>query len=174
MVLLGAWCALRSGEVRELRRKDMNTTTGVLRVERQVVRTQSGMIVSPPKSAAGVREIPMARSLLPVVRRHLLQHAQPGQDGLLFPSPRGQHLSTGSFADMYDAARREAGRPDLRFHDLRHTGLTYVAQAGATLAELQSWAGHSTAQAALRYQHATSDRKTLLAGQLDAMRGRPE
>lgn len=174
MVLLAAWCALRSGEVRELRRKDIDTTTGTLRVERQVVRTQAGMIVSPPKSAAGRREIPIPQSLLPAVRRHLLQHAQAGREGLLFPSPRGAHLSTGSFADMFDAARRTVGRPDLRFHDLRHTGLTFVAHAGATLAELQAWAGHSTAQAALRYQHATRDRMDLIAGHLDAMRGRPE
>jgi integrase len=34
-------------------------------------------------------------------------------------------------------AREAADRPDLRLHDLRHTGATMAARAGATLAELQ-------------------------------------
>ena len=33
-------------------------------------------------------------------------------------------------------ARKAAGWPDLRFHDLRHTGAVLAAQTGATLAEL--------------------------------------
>ena len=33
-------------------------------------------------------------------------------------------------------AREAAGRPDLRIHDLRHTGAVLAAQTGATLAEL--------------------------------------
>lgn len=52
---------------------------------------------------------------------------------------------------------RAAGRPDLRFHDLRHTGATLAAATGATLAELMTRLGHSTPAAALRYQHAAAD-----------------
>jgi integrase len=33
-------------------------------------------------------------------------------------------------------ARAAAGRPDLRFHDLRHTGATLAAASGATIREL--------------------------------------
>ncbi|MBK8460806.1 MAG: tyrosine-type recombinase/integrase [Micropruina sp.] len=51
-------------------------------------------------------------------------------------------------------AREAAGRPDLRFHDLRHTGATLVAAAGATLAELMQRLGQSTVSAALAYQRA--------------------
>ena len=54
----------------------------------------------------------------------------------------------------YLAREAGAGRPDLRFHDLRHTGAVLAAQTGATLAELMGRLGHSTPQAALRYQHA--------------------
>ena len=55
-------------------------------------------------------------------------------------------------------AREAAGRPDSRFHDLRHTGAVLAAQTGATLAELMGRLGHSTPQAALRYQHAAQGR----------------
>ena len=55
------------------------------------------------------------------------------------------------------------GRPDLRLHDLRHTGVTFVAATGATMAELMHRAGHASPTAALRYQHATQDRDRVLA-----------
>ena len=58
-------------------------------------------------------------------------------------------------------AREAAGRPDLRVHDLRHTGATMAARAGATLAELQERLGHSSVNAALRYQHTQAVRATL-------------
>ena len=46
---------------------------------------------------------------------------------------------------------------------LRYTGAVLAAHTGATLAELMNRLGHSTPQAALRYQHAINDRDTHLA-----------
>ena len=37
MMLLAAWCALRFGELTELRRGDVDTTSGVMQVRRAVV-----------------------------------------------------------------------------------------------------------------------------------------
>jgi integrase len=54
-------------------------------------------------------------------------------------------------------------------HDLRHTGLTLAAATGATTAELMHRAGHVSADAALRYQHATKERDGVLADSLDKM-----
>ena len=42
----------------------------------------------------------------------------------------------------------------------RHTGLTLAAQSGATIAELQARAGHSTPSTVMLYQHATEVRDT--------------
>src|SRR5665811_83774 len=66
-------------------------------------------------------------------------------------------------------ARNAAGREDLRWHDLRHTGAVLAAQTGATLAELMGRLGHSTPAAAMRYQHAARDRDTEIAKALSAM-----
>ncbi len=63
----------------------------------------------------------------------------------------------------FDQARRKAGRPDLRFHDLRHSALTWLAAEGATLKELMESAGHSDVSAAIRYQHAVDARRETLA-----------
>ena len=61
------------------------------------------------------------------------------------------------------AAREAAGRPDLRFHDLRHSGAVLAASTGATIAELMARLGHSTPAAAMRYQHAAQGRDQAIA-----------
>ena len=66
-------------------------------------------------------------------------------------------------------AREAAGRPDLRWHDLRHTGAVLAAQTGATLAELMGRLGHTTPGAALRYQHAAQGRDAEIARRLSAL-----
>ncbi|GAB7003927.1 site-specific integrase [Nocardioides sp. AN3] len=194
MIALAAWCALRFGELAELRRSDVDTKNGVIHVRRGVVRVkvtdEAGNAhnvrkVKSPKTDAGERDVPIPPHLLDDVRAHLLAHAAPGRDGLLFPNAEGGHLSSSGFYGRestlnpdgsirrkghgYFEARRLAGRPDLNFHALRHTGLTNAAVVGATIAELMALAGHSTPGAALRYQHAAQDRMKDLAARLSAL-----
>ena len=77
---------------------------------------------------------PFPPHLLPLIRQHLRTHAEAGKDGLLFPARGGGHLAPSSLYRVFYRARAAAGRPDLRFHDLRHTGAVLAAQTGATLA----------------------------------------
>jgi integrase len=169
MALLATWCALRFGELAELRRGDVDMRTGVLHVRRGVVRTKGRTIVKAPKSEAGVRDVAIPPHLLPLVAEHMLQHAESGKDGLLFPAAGGGHLAPASLSRVYYPARAAAGRPDLRFHDLRHTGAVFAAQSGATLAELMGRLGHSTPGAALRYQHAAEGRDLEIARRLSGL-----
>ncbi len=62
-----------------------------------------------------------------------------------------------------------AGRRDLRFSGLRHTGNTYAAVAGAALKELMERAGHTTAAIAMRYQHVAEGRDIALAGRMSGL-----
>jgi integrase len=79
------------------------------------------------------------------------------------------HLRQSTLTWIFYPARQAAGRPDLRFHDLRHTGGTWFAQAGGTLAETMAFMGHSTVQASLRYQHAAQGRDQIFAERFSAM-----
>lgn len=163
MVLLAAWCGLRFGELTELRRADVDVKEGVLRVRRGVTRVNGEFIVGDPKSAAGKRTVAVPPHLLPVVKTHLSKHTGPSPDALLFPARDGSHMQPSTLYKVWYPARDAAGRPDLRFHDLRHTGATLAAATGATLAELMARIGHSTPAAAMRYQHAAADRDKAIA-----------
>ena len=171
LVQLAAFCALRFGELTELRRADIDTQCGVIMVRRAVVLVNGRFVIKKPKSDAGVRDVAIPSALMPLVREHLLAHTAPGPDGLLFPSKNDptQHLRQSALTRVFYPARQAAGRPDLRFHDLRHTGAVLAAQTGATLAELMGRLGHSTSQAALRYQHVAQDRDAVIAQKLSEM-----
>lgn len=169
MVILGAWCALRYGELAELRRSDIDVKKGVIRVRRGVTWVDGEAIIGSPKSEAGVRDIAVPPHLLPALKAHLSEHAQFGKDGLLFPSAKGENLTSATFYESWWKARDEAGLPTLRFHDLRHTGAVLAARSGATLAELMGRLGHSTPAAAMRYQHAAASRDQVIAAALSAL-----
>lgn len=66
-------------------------------------------------------------------------------------------------------AVRRAGMDGFRFHDLRHTGNTLAAATGASTRELMARMGHSSPQAALRYQHATREREHAIADALSTL-----
>lgn len=171
MVLFAAWLALRFGELAELRRHDVDLNSGVVYVRRGVVRTNTGRKVKDPKTDAGKRPVAIPPHLVPVVESHLTAHAVAGRDGLLFPAGHGSQLAPSTLYKVYYPARKKAGREDLRFHDLRHTGAVLAASTGATLAELMARLGHSTPAAAMRYQHAAQDRDKVIAGALSQLIG---
>jgi integrase len=142
MLLLASWCGLRFGELAELRRRDVDLSNGVLRIRRAVVRVDGDTVVGAPKSDAGTRDVAIPPHLLPTVKEHLNANITGGGDGPLFPSADGKHLAPSTLYRSFHVARRAAGRPDLRFHDLRHTGAVLAASTGATLADLQQHHEH--------------------------------
>lgn len=163
MILLAAWCGLRFGELTELRRGDVDLEALLLRVQRGVARADGEVYIGDPKSDAGRRTVSIPPHLLPLLEDHLTQHVGTAPGALLFPAVHGGNMAPSTLYKVWYPAREKAGRPDLRFHDLRHTGATLAAATGATLADLMSRMGHSTPAAALRYQHAAADRDAAIA-----------
>lgn len=180
-VLLGAWAGLRIGEVLALRRRDV-TTTGrgdgtrtFLIVERQVQARGGGLRETSPKSEAGTRTVPIPAALVPTLNDHLRRFAGRGPDGLLFPRqdkgdvwthPNVLRTHFNAARDGYNSDQQHGNRPTLdgfTFHMLRHTALSHVGEAGATLAELKRFGGHADAKTVQRYQHADLDRLARLA-----------
>lgn len=169
MVLLACWGALRFGELVELRRKDIDLAHGVVRVRRAAVRVDGGWQVGDPKSDAGQRDVAIPPHIMPVIQHHLAEHVGKERDSMLFPADHGGHLQPSTLYRHWYRARAKAGRDDLRWHDLRHTGAVLAAMTGATLAELMARLGHSTPGAAMRYQHAAQGRDRQIADALSRL-----
>lgn len=167
---LAAWCALRFGEVTALRRKDVDLDAGVVHVRASIKRGVGGhQTRGSVKTAAGNRSVAIPPKCLERVREHFTEHVEPGPDALvvhMLDQP-DKWLTNNSMHRFFDRACEAAGVPGMRFHDLRHTGLTMAGQAGATLAELMHRAGHSDVGAVMIYQHASRERDRQLAARLE-------
>jgi integrase len=163
-VLLAAWCQLRRGELLGLRRRDVDTERGTVTVAVTRTKTMSGeMVEKVPKTEAGRRTLAVPSNVLAALTHHLDTYVAPEPDALVLDGGY-RPLRTG-----WDNARAKVGRPDLHIHDLRHSGLTWSAATGATVAELMRRAGHKSPVAAMTYQHATEDRDRVLADALAAL-----
>ena len=170
VVLLAAWCQLRRGEILGLRRKDIDLSQAVVNIEQTRTFAMSGeSLIKEPKTTSSRRSIAVPRHLVERVAEHLSLYTDASPDALVFRGRNGKQLTRDALQGSWEQARASIGRPDLRLHDLRHTGLTLAAATGATTADLMHRAGHSSAAAAQRYQHATRDRDRVLADALSEL-----
>lgn len=164
LVWLALGCGLRFGEATALRRTrdfDLMATPPVVKV-RHAIGTEGGgrQYEKPPKSRAGVRDQRVPDAVLTPLKLHLRTYVT-GRDGLLFPAPGGGWLTSSRFQESaggWHDVRGALKRPNLNFHDLRATGATRMARAGANVAEIQSFLGDSTPTAAMRYIRAAQSR----------------
>lgn len=62
-----------------------------------------------------------------------------------------QPMTASGLKKPWDAVRKAAGLPHLRIYDLRHTGITRMAEAGVPLPVAMSFAGHMTEQMQQHY-----------------------
>jgi len=170
VVLLATWCQLRRGEILGLRRSDIDVLHSVIRIEQSRTFARDGSsITKSPKTVAGRRSLSVPEHVVGAIVQHLENYTLADADTLLFTTEAGAPLGVGALQREWSKVRRTIGRPELHLHDLRHTGLTLAAATGATTAELMRRAGHSSSDAALRYQHATLDRDRVLANALQEL-----
>ncbi|AQT79314.1 site-specific integrase [Mycolicibacterium litorale] len=172
-VFVSAWCGVRFGELAELRHKDIQVLGDrtVLRIRRQVTRVGNELVVGPPKSEAGIRDVVVPPHVAVMLRDHLRAHTGQGTESLVFTTTRGQRLSTTAFTKAVKRGYADVGKPGMRVHDLRHLGATWAAIAGATTKELMARIGHATPAMAMRYQIAAADRDAAIAAAMSGLVG---
>lgn len=66
---------------------------------------------------------------------------------------RGRPLSADGLDEIFDGVRRRAGLPKLTCHQLRHTCLTRLREAGMALEAVQAQAGHRSIESTRIYIH---------------------
>lgn len=158
---------LRRGELMALRWMDVDLDAGEIRVQygydpraRKLVR---------PKSAAGVRTVPVVKAL----RVHLLQQrllcADKSERGYAFSDRPQQPFCSEALARRATKAWSQASIPRLTLHECRHTFASMMIAAGANAKTLQEIGGWSSIQMVFdRYGHLMPGARSEAAGLLDA------
>lgn len=153
MIML--YAGLRRGEVLALAPEDIDTLTGLITVDKAVRFDGNRPIITSPKTASGIRSVPIIAPLRPFVE-HLT--ARPAASAV------GSLMTDTAFKRAWDSylhhLSRAAGHPvSIRPHDLRHTYCTMLRDAGVDMHQAMIWMGHADEKMILRvYDHVTDKR----------------
>ena len=171
LVLTAAYCGLRIGELAALRRSKVDLLHRRLTVAETLVEVRGELIFNPPKTARGVRTVPIPRTVAAELEAHLSRYGTAEADSLVFSAPAGGPLRVPKWRHRFwTPATRAAGLEGLRIHDLRHTAVALWIAVEANPVDIARRAGHSSVSVVLdHYGHllpGTEDKVTDALDQL--------
>lgn len=147
LTVLLAGSGLRVGEALGLTIRDVDFLRRTVRVERQ--RLQNGLI-GPTKTMKSVRTVPLGQLVVDELAAHL---ATFGGSEELFSNPMGRPLTYQQWKKAWALANDAVGL-DFKTHDLRHFTASALISGGASVKQVQTVLGHSSAAITLKvYSH---------------------
>ncbi|WP_206641334.1 tyrosine-type recombinase/integrase [Nonomuraea polychroma] len=156
-MIFAACTAARIGEVSGVRVRDIDTGTWTWTVRRQTTPSPGGLVDKGTKGKRA-RKVPIIAEVRELVLRRL-NAAGDDPDARPFTGPRGGRITTAVLRDAthWDEVVAKLGYEHLRRHDLRHTGLTWMADAGVPIHVLREIAGHGSLTTTQGYLHPDHD-----------------
>ncbi len=138
LIVIATNTGMRQGEILNLTQEDIDPERGFIRV----MESKNGE----------TRYVPMNQDVKETLQE-LLKHRKMGNPYLFH---RG-NTRLGSFRKSFSKAVEGAGIKNFRFHDLRHTCASWLAQEGVQLLTIKAVLGHKTLSMVNRYAHLTHD-----------------
>jgi integrase len=152
MILFAASTGARAGEQWAARWSDLDFDKAEFHISRRVdAYGEEG----PPKTAAGVRTVPLSAQLVAMLKAWKLQSRFSRTDDLLFPNRKGgfighDNLIKRQFLPLFG----EATAKRFNWHGLRHFAVSTWIEAGLSPKTVQTFAGHASLQVTMdRYGH---------------------
>jgi integrase len=151
-IKIAASSGLRAGEQWALRWSDFDFDKAEINVSRRVdAYGEEG----PPKSAAGMRSIPISEFIIIAIREWKLRSEFSQPNDLVFPNRKGRHLCHDNMVKrQYKPTLSRAGVSGINWHSLRHFAISTWIEARLEPKAVQTFAGHSSLQVTMdRYGH---------------------
>ena len=148
LILMAITTGARRGELLGLRYRDLHLPES---------RDEAGTATLPRTKNGDPRCLPLTPAVCAEVKRHAIG----APAALLFP---GKFRTEKPYAieEAWRRCLRLARIDGVRFHDLRHTCASYLAQSGASLLEVADVLGHRSLAMTKRYAHLTTQSKAKL------------
>ena len=152
-VIFEACTAARIGEVSGCLVRDINVQDWIWTVRRQTTPSPGGLVDKNTKGKRA-RNVPLIEDIRELVM-HRIETSGGDPAARLFTGPRGGRITTATLRDAtsWDEVVTKLGYEQLKRHGLRHTGLTWMADAGVPIHSLRKIAGHGTLTTTQRYLH---------------------
>lgn len=148
IVLIAMLTGARRGEIRTLRWRHVDLQRNRLILEE----TKNGETRAVPLVGPALDSLKGWAQVRPI-----------NNDTYVFPSRVANSSKPLDFDSAWQQVVRVSGIKDFRFHDLRHTAASYLAQSGAGLREIGDILGHKTLAMVIRYSHLCDDHKNATA-----------
>lgn len=158
-VLLALLTGARKRELLDARWCDIDFVGGVWRIPM----TKSGKPLSVPLTREAHALLRDLHARLP----DLLGLASNAPSEWVFPNPKTGKPFVSIF-NSWNSARIEAGLPDLRIHDLRHSFASALVNHGVPIYDVQKLLGHQSIKTTERYSHLAPERLRASAGAASA------
>ncbi len=145
---------MRKGELLGLKWPDVNWDRCVINVHRQLQTVPGqGYCLVAPKTKAGLRQIKLGQGTMAQLEAHRKQQEliKEGvkdkwqENEMIFTTGIGTYLDQAKVSKELKRILTKAGLPNIRFHDLRHTSISFQLEMGTSLNTVQQRAGHSKA-----------------------------
>lgn len=152
MPLVAATTGLRQGELLGLQVADVDFLRRSVRVWQQLVSPagKGQPEYGPPKTAAGVRSVPLPQITADALARHLERYP-PVEGEPIFRPPRSMRWSRSNFGEVWQAAKKTAGLPGwAHWHSLRDVYASSLIRAGVDLRTVMTLLGHTSSEETLR------------------------
>jgi integrase len=176
--LLAANTGVRGGELKKLRIGMVDLENRRIRIRRESTKTSAGaraVELNQAATEAVCRLYRRAQSLgarnpehylLPADLSRHTKNTDPLKGGRGFDPTRHQM----SWDTAWRALRKAAGFDNLRFHSLRHTFITMMAEGGTPLAVTQAMVGHLGEEVTRHYTHISQNAARQAVEKLDRIR----
>jgi len=153
VVIFAACTSARIGEVSGCRVGDIDTKKWQWTIRRQTTTGPGGLIDKGTKGKRA-RVVPLIEDVRELIQQRIAT-TDGTTDARLFRGPRGGRISTAVLRDAthWGEVVTKLGYEHLTRHGLRHTGLTWLADAGVDVYNLQRIAGHGSITTTQRYIH---------------------
>jgi integrase len=151
-IVFAAATGLRAGEQWAVRWRDVDLDAGELTVTERV---DCYGEFGPPKSAAGVRAVPLSSALVQELKKWQLRSQFSGDNDFVFSSRNGEHTCHDNLIKRhFRPLLEEAKVSGINWHSLRHYAVSTWIEAGLAPKTVQTFAGHSSLQVTMdRYGH---------------------
>lgn len=176
---LAVTTGMRQAELLGLKWQDVDWGRGTVKVLRQLKREKGkGLVFGQPKTQRGVRTIKLGNLTVDILSQHRRQQLEERkmaglrwqENNLIFPSTIGTPTQPTKLLKRFKRLIRDAGLPEIRFHDLRHTAASLMLNNGVPVIVASRVLGHSNPSITLDiYGHLISSMQGAVAEMMDEL-----
>jgi integrase len=177
LYVLAIHTGLRQGELLGLKWDDVDLEDGSLQVRRTLTITKSGPVFTAPKTTSSRRSVKLTSNATEALKSHLKRQLAEidrvgslwSENGLIFASETGEPLDRRAVTKLkFKPLLKQAGLPEIRFHDLRHTCATLLLTRNVNPKIVSEMLGHSSIAITLdTYSHVLPNMRNQAAAAME-------